>query len=89
MNKRLINLLSGLLCFVISIGAQADEVSIAVAANFTAPMQMIAVLFERDTGHKVVASYGSTGKFYSRKPTLVREMSILRRLRELRRRGLS
>ncbi|CAN5208670.1 molybdate ABC transporter substrate-binding protein [soil metagenome] len=45
--------------------AQADEVSVAVAANFTAPMQQIAAAFEKDTGHKVVASYGSTGKFYA------------------------
>ena len=45
--------------------AQADEISVAVAANFTAPMQQIAAAFEKDTGHKVVASYGSTGKFYA------------------------
>jgi molybdate transport system substrate-binding protein len=45
--------------------AQADEVSVAVAANFTAPMQQIAAAFEKDTGHKVLASYGSTGKFYA------------------------
>lgn len=45
--------------------AQADEVSVAVAANFTAPMQKIATEFEKDTGHKVVATSGSTGKFYA------------------------
>jgi len=45
--------------------AHADEVSVAVAANFTAPMQQIAAEFEKATGHKVVASYGSTGKFYA------------------------
>ncbi|WP_153117644.1 molybdate ABC transporter substrate-binding protein [Rhodocyclus tenuis] len=45
--------------------ALADEVSVAVAANFTAPMQKIAPDFEKDTGHKLVASYGSTGKFYA------------------------
>lgn len=43
----------------------ADEVSVAVAANFTAPIQKIAAEFEKDTGHKVVASFGSTGKFYA------------------------
>ena len=43
----------------------ADEVSVAVAANFTGPMQKIALAFEKDTGHKVVASFGSTGKFYT------------------------
>jgi len=45
--------------------ARADEVSVAVAANFTAPLQRIAADFEKDTGHKVVASFGSTGKFYA------------------------
>jgi molybdate transport system substrate-binding protein len=45
--------------------AQADEVSVAVAANFTAPMQKIAAEFEKESGHKVVAAYGSTGKFYA------------------------
>jgi len=48
-----------------SFAARADEVTVAVAANFTAPMKLIAVDFEKDTGHKVVASYGATGKFYA------------------------
>jgi molybdate transport system substrate-binding protein len=45
--------------------AQAGEVLVAVAANFTAPMQAIAVAFEKDTGHKALASFGSTGQFYT------------------------
>ena len=45
--------------------ARADEVQVAVAANFTAPMQKIAALFAQDTGHKAVLSFGSTGKFYA------------------------
>lgn len=45
--------------------AHAAEVSVAVAANFTAPMQKIAAAFEQDTGHKAVLSFGSTGKFYA------------------------
>lgn len=43
----------------------ADEVSVAVAANFTAPMKEISADFEKTTGHKVVLSFGSSGKFYS------------------------
>jgi molybdate transport system substrate-binding protein len=43
----------------------ADDVFVAVAANFTAPLQKIAAEFEKETGHKVVASFGSTGKFYA------------------------
>ncbi|MBD8682585.1 molybdate ABC transporter substrate-binding protein [Pseudomonas sp. CFBP 13719] len=45
--------------------AYADEVQVAVAANFTAPIQAIAKAFEADTGHKLVAAYGSTGQFYT------------------------
>lgn len=45
--------------------AWADEVQVAVAANFTAPIQAIAKDFEKDTGHKLVASFGATGQFYS------------------------
>lgn len=46
-------------------GAQADEVQVAVAANFTAPIQAIASEFEKDTGHKLIAAYGATGQFYT------------------------
>jgi len=45
--------------------AFADEVQVAVAANFTAPIQAIAKDFEADTGHKLVASFGATGQFYT------------------------
>jgi len=43
----------------------ADEVSIAVAANFTDAMRDIATEFETATGHKAVVSYASTGKIYA------------------------
>lgn len=46
-------------------GAGAAQVGVAVAANFSAPMQQIAAEFERETGHKAVVSNGSTGKFYA------------------------
>ena len=46
-------------------GVAADEVKVAVAANFTAPMQAIAPAFEKATGHKLVASFGATGQFYA------------------------
>ena len=60
--KRLTTLVLSLLAVAT---AHADEVQVAVAANFTGPMQVISVLFERDTGHKASLSYGSTGKFYA------------------------
>lgn len=50
---------------LLSAGVHADEVQVAVAANFTAPMQQIAAEFEKDTGHKAVLSFGATGKFYA------------------------
>lgn len=57
--------LSALVGLVSAVGVQAGEVSVAVAANFTAPMQRIAAQFEADTGHKAVLSFGATGKFYA------------------------
>ncbi|GAA6118269.1 molybdate ABC transporter substrate-binding protein [Acidovorax sp. FG27] len=55
------------LAFVASLSApaRADEVSVAVAANFIAPMQQIAAAFERESGHQVTLSSGATGKFYA------------------------
>ena len=47
------------------VAAQAGEVTVAVAANFTAPMQKIAQAFEQDTGHKAQLAFGATGKFYA------------------------
>lgn len=49
------------ICF----GAWAGEVQVAVAANFAAPMEKLAPMFARETGHKAVLSFGSTGKFYA------------------------
>lgn len=49
----------------VAASAAAGEVQVAVAANFTAPMQAIARQFEQDTGNKAVAAFGATGQFYS------------------------
>lgn len=43
----------------------AAEVTVAVAANFSAPMKIIAQHFQRDTGHQLRLSFGSTGQFYA------------------------
>lgn len=58
-------LISFLSACVLSVGAYAEEVSVAVAANFTAPAKLIAADFEKDTGHKAVLAFGSTGQFYA------------------------
>lgn len=43
----------------------ADEVHVAVAANFAGPFRQIAAGFATATGHQAVVSTGSTGKFYT------------------------
>jgi len=43
----------------------AEAVNVAAAANFTAAAKYIEEAFEAATGHDVVFSFGSTGKFYS------------------------
>jgi molybdate transport system substrate-binding protein len=42
--------------------AHAATAQVAVAANFTQTLQAIAADFERDTGHRLLLSSGSTGK---------------------------
>ncbi|MBM4189370.1 MAG: molybdate ABC transporter substrate-binding protein [Betaproteobacteria bacterium] len=46
-------------------GATAAEVKVAVAANFSKPLQTIAAAFERATGHRVSMTAASTGKLYA------------------------
>ncbi|NJM11800.1 MAG: molybdate ABC transporter substrate-binding protein [Synechococcaceae cyanobacterium SM1_2_3] len=65
MKRYFIPLLAGLVLAVSSLAIQAAEVQVAVAANFTAPMQKIAAEFEKDTGHKALLSFGATGKLYA------------------------
>lgn len=48
-----------------SVPLVAGEVRVAVAANFTAAMKDIAAGFEQASGHRVLVSYGSTGKLYA------------------------
>jgi molybdate transport system substrate-binding protein len=45
--------------------AQAEEVQVAVAANFAGPFTKIAADFAAETGHKAISITGSTGKFYT------------------------
>lgn len=68
MKRRILNLLRIAGMLWVALGAQtvsAGEVNAAVAANFTAPMQQIAALFEKQSGDTVKLSFGSTGKFYT------------------------
>ncbi|TRX75600.1 molybdate ABC transporter substrate-binding protein [Pseudomonas mangiferae] len=65
MSRRLLSLLALASAFATAQGVRADDVQVAVAANFTAPMQAIAEGFQKKTGHTVVAAYGATGQFYA------------------------
>lgn len=56
----LLSLLSGA-----AVDARAAEVQVAVAANFAAPMHVLAAGFTDATGHRAVLAFGATGKFYA------------------------
>ena len=58
-------LLSLVAAFGLPFATHAAEVRVAVAANFTAPMKIIAQDFEKETGHKVGLSFGATGQLYA------------------------
>lgn len=65
MKTRLFRLFAAVLVLALSASLRAAEVQVAVAANFTAPMQKLAVDFEKATGHQAKLSFGATGKFYA------------------------
>jgi molybdate transport system substrate-binding protein len=44
---------------------RAESINVAVASNFIAPAQEIAKLFEKETGHQIKISSGSSGKFFA------------------------
>jgi molybdate transport system substrate-binding protein len=50
---------------VLSPFVRAAEVHVAVAANFAAPMKVIAAEFEKATGHQALLAFGASGKFYA------------------------
>ena len=53
------------ICAALCVSAQADEVRVAVAANFATPLKTLAAEFEKDTGHTLALSAGATGKLYA------------------------
>jgi molybdate transport system substrate-binding protein len=54
-----------LLVFGLGHNLAADEIHAAVAANITSPFKVLAEKFEQSSGHKVIATFSSTGKFYA------------------------
>lgn len=49
----------------VCVSTQAAEVKLAIAANFTKPMQDLAPVYEKMTGDKLVMSFGATGALYA------------------------
>ena len=45
--------------------AQADEATVAVAANFQPVLELLAEQYRKDSGHRLRISSGSTGKLYA------------------------
>lgn len=58
-------ILLAVVTMVSSLSARGEEITIAVASNFAAPMQAIATEFERRTAHRAKLAFGSSGKFYA------------------------
>lgn len=59
-------LIASLAMVVLSASAAlADQVNVAVAANFTEAAKEIAAAFKTETGHEAVLSFGSTGQLYT------------------------
>lgn len=58
-------LVLSLLGTLLAAQVHAAEVKVAIAANFAKTLEDITAQFEKDTGHKVLATPGATGKFYA------------------------
>ncbi|MDP1703688.1 MAG: molybdate ABC transporter substrate-binding protein [Sulfurimicrobium sp.] len=61
----LLKVIVSVLAFLSAFSVAADTVQVAVASNFAPPMARIAAAFQRDTGHQLLVSSGSSGKFYA------------------------
>jgi len=63
-NWRLADLVFPILVALVP-AVSAEEIEVAVAANFTGPMQEIAASFEKASGHKAKLIFGATGALYA------------------------
>ena len=53
------------LLYVFSLFAEAKSVYVAVAANFSKPMESLVTEFEKTSDYRIALSFGSSGKFYA------------------------
>lgn len=47
------------------IKSSADTLHLAIASNFIEPIRAISQAFEKKTGHKIILSFGSSGKLFA------------------------
>lgn len=64
-SKLLRTLIAAMLLTTTAVPTLADTVNAAVAANFSGVIKKLAPVFEEKTGHKLVPSFGATGKLYA------------------------
>ena len=62
-SKKIIRLFLSTILFTAATISHAETTLVAVAANFTKPMNEIVAAFEKSTGHTAKLSFGSSGKF--------------------------
>ena len=65
MKVRILSAAFGLLLAALAMPVKADQIHVAVAANFNEPAREIAELFRKKTHHKVILITGSSGAFYT------------------------
>jgi len=53
------------ICWCVALAVQAEEITIAVASNFTAVMAEIVTGFEQKSEHRVQVASGSSGRLYA------------------------
>lgn len=63
--RLLINLSVFVFSYLVINAAQAEDIHVAVAANFAATMKDVVAQFEKNSEHKVALSFGSSGKFFA------------------------
>jgi molybdate transport system substrate-binding protein len=64
-SKNLIRTLTVAALMTVSFMTYAETTMVAVASDFTKPMNEIAAEFQKATGHTAKISYGSSGKFFA------------------------
>lgn len=54
-----------LLVMSLSISVQAEQITAAIAANFASTIKQLKPLFERESGHRLITSFASSGTLFA------------------------